>query len=108
MIYQIAALTVQNAWRLYQYNQHRKKRKPLISSEELLSRSALVIQSCWRSFCARRIFRYFSDMILLKLKGAPADLLKRIIPGESCFLDAASGMGHIIDYRSERRIEIGE
>jgi hypothetical protein len=41
------------------------------------------IQFCWRSFCSKRIFRYFSELIRFKLQGAPADLLRSICPNES-------------------------
>ena len=94
MIYQIAVLTLQNAWKMYRYNCNENKEQPVIlrrntAEDDIMA--ALIIQSCWRSFCSRRIFKYFSDLIRLKLKGAPADLLKSIVPNESSMLDFASG-----------------
>jgi hypothetical protein len=38
------------------------------------------------------VFRYFKDLILHKLKGAPMDLLRCIIPGEADILDKAAGV----------------
>lgn len=87
MIYQIASLTIQSAWKLCLFRRQRRIQSS-ISSEDS---AALMIQACWRSFCCRRIFKYFSDLICVKLKGAPADLLKSIVPNESSFLDFASG-----------------
>ena len=102
MIYQIAAMTVQSSWRVYQYNQYYQTQQPFISVEDIQRRSAFIIQSCWRSFCARRIFRYFSDLILFKLRGAPVDLLRSIIPNESSFLDSASGKVYVVGKGSVR------
>ena len=50
------------------------------------------IQLCWRSHCNRRIYRYFRDLVLIKLKGVPHDLLKSIIPNEVHHLDKAAGV----------------
>lgn len=102
MIYQIAAMTVQSSWRVYQYNQYYRRQRPFISVEDLKRRSAFMIQSCWRSFCARRIFRYFSDLILFNLRGAPVDLLRSIIPNESSYLDSASGKLYVPGKGSDR------
>ena len=96
MMYQIAALTVQSVWKIHQFNKRRAMGKLIVTNHisiaDVNDRSALSIQSCWRSFCSRRIFKYFSDLIRLKLKGAPAELLRSIIPGESGLLDFASGI----------------
>ena len=96
MIYQIAALTIQSAWKIFQFRRQRKMQYAnsldnKTSSSAIDDLAALVIQVCWRSFCSRRIFKYFRDLICVKLKGAPADLLKCIVPNESSFLDFASG-----------------
>lgn len=50
------------------------------------------IQLRWRAFCSRRIFRYFCDLVCVKLQGAPADLLKTIIPLETGLFDKAAGV----------------
>jgi len=50
------------------------------------------IQLCWRSHCNRRIYRYFRDLVLIKLKGVPHDMLKTIIPNEVHHLDKAAGV----------------
>jgi hypothetical protein len=88
MMYQIAVLTIQNTWRYYIYCRRKPK---LLKSRSNYSRSyindisaaAYAIQFCWRSFCSKRIFRYFSELIRFKLQGAPADLLRSICPNES-------------------------
>jgi hypothetical protein len=87
MIYQIAALTVQSAWRMFLL-----KRKLLLErSRKSGDEAALIIQACWRSYSCRRIYMYLRDLVCVTLKGAPSDLLRSIIPNESSFLDAASG-----------------
>ena len=53
---------------------------------------AIRIQLCWRSFCNRRIFKYFSSLIIHKLKGAPSEILRAIIPNECHLLDKAAGI----------------
>ena len=94
MIYQIAALTIQNMWRYYWFTKIRPISKVTITVGPGRDKSApaLIIQRKWRSFCARRIFKYFSDLIRFKLKGAPGDLLRTIVPGEADFLDKAAGV----------------
>lgn len=53
---------------------------------------ASVIQRAWRAYCNIRVYRYLRDIILNKLHGLPADLLRSIIPMETDFLDRASGI----------------
>lgn len=97
MIYQIASLTIQSAWKLCIFRRQRRMESSVSSSTTIEDSAALRIQACWRSFCCRRIFKYFSDLICVKLKGAPADLLKSIVPNESSFLDFASGKGNLLN-----------
>jgi hypothetical protein len=54
--------------------------------------AALAIQICWRAFCNRRVYIYFRDLVIFKLKGLPQDLLKTIIPSEVSLCDRASGI----------------
>lgn len=51
-----------------------------------------IIQKAWRSYCNIRVYRYLRDIILNKLQGIPADLLRSIIPIETDFLDRAAGI----------------
>ena len=95
MMYQIAALTIQNMWRYFWFT----KLRPVVPTVTIKMKAAhdrasaaLTIQRKWRSFCARRIFRYFSDLIRFKLKGAPGDLLRHIVPSEADLLDKAAGV----------------
>lgn len=55
-------------------------------------KSSRTIQTSWRRFCSRRVFQFYKDLINIKLKGAPADLLKAIIPNETDLLDRAAGV----------------
>lgn len=82
---QIACLIIQSTWRT-----HRARRK-LTARFNRLS-AALAIQICWRSFCNRRVYAYFRELVLFKLKGLPQDLLKTIIPAEVAVCDRASGI----------------
>ena len=91
--YQIAAIIIQSAWRsLLYYHANNKSKHFQSQGPGSRQRCALSIQTCWRSYCSRRIFRYFSTLICHKLKGAPADLLRAIIPNESTLLDRAAGV----------------
>mmetsp|Transcript_19252 Transcript_19252/g.18592 ORF Transcript_19252/g.18592 Transcript_19252/m.18592 type:complete len:749 (-) Transcript_19252:369-2615(-) len=97
MMYQISVLTIQNTWRYYIYC--RKKPKNLKSRNSYsrdyvndISAAAYAIQFCWRSFCSKRIFKYFSELVRFKLQGAPADLLRSIVPNESGYIDKAAGI----------------
>lgn len=91
--YQIAAIIIQSGWRAQLYHRaSRLSRYYQSMGPSSRQQSALSIQTCWRYYCSRRIFRYFSDLICLKLKGAPADLLRAIIPNESALLDKAAGV----------------
>jgi hypothetical protein len=83
---QIACLIIQSTWRT-----HRSRRKQLTARFNRLS-AALAIQICWRSFCNRRVYAYFRELVLFKLKGLPQDLLKTIIPTEVAVCDRASGI----------------
>ena len=56
------------------------------------SEAAIVIQLKWRSFSNRRIYFFYRDLILFKLKGAPDDLLRNIIPHEVGYMDKAAGI----------------
>ena len=55
-------------------------------------RWAFMIQNCWRSFCNKRIYNYYRTLVIAKLNGAPADLLRNIVPREVDLLDNASGI----------------
>jgi len=86
VINHIAAMIIQTKWRIHR----RQKRKPKNPFRFL--ESALKIQFAWRSFCNRRVYRYFREIILFKLKGNPQDLLRSLAPGEADFADHAAGI----------------
>lgn len=93
MVYHIASIIIQSTWRVMYFEKLKKvfkRRYP--QSEEFREIAARKLQLAWRSFCNKRVFHYFKDLICFKLKGAPADLLRTIIPNESDYLDRASGI----------------
>mmetsp|Transcript_14813 Transcript_14813/g.24524 ORF Transcript_14813/g.24524 Transcript_14813/m.24524 type:complete len:573 (-) Transcript_14813:367-2085(-) len=98
-IYQIGAIQIQNTWR----QKHEPSRPVTTASAAKISNNganlprtraehARAIQYAWRTHCSIRVFRYFKDLVLNKLKGAPMDLLRCIIPAEADILDKASGV----------------
>lgn len=91
----VSALVIQTAWRNIMYKQEQIQLLNISNKRESVkykNYGALAIQLCWRSFCNKRVFRYFKNLILNNLKGAPADILKVIVPRESFLLDRASGV----------------
>lgn len=90
----IAAMDIQSAWRSCLHNRaaHRIGIRGSRQKVNSYSQAAQSIQLCWRSFCNRRIYRFFNDLLKHKLQGEPADLLRAIVPGESDLLDKASGV----------------
>ena len=101
-VLQIACLIVQTAYR----NRIEWKRQVLRSrefsfmanaasprrKEEMQSFAVRRIQQSWRAFCNRKVYKYYRDLVCFKLQGAPADLLKTIIPQETGLFDKASGV----------------
>lgn len=69
----------------------RKHSGKLIAAAVLHAR-ATTIQHAWRRYCSIRVYRYFKDLILNKMRGLPADLLRSIIPSEIALLDKAAGV----------------
>ena len=60
--------------------------------EEMRAHAAHRIQLRWKTYCNRRIFAYFRELVCFKLQGAPSDLLKTIIPQETGLFDRAAGV----------------
>jgi len=99
VVFQIAALVIQSAYRNILFRRIKQRLVINISSntaaaKKLRSRydCALCIQMMWRSHCNKRVYKYFRDLIVDKLTGAPSDLLRTIIPNESSLLDRAAGV----------------
>lgn len=99
-MYIIAAIQIQNAWQNYRSKAPPKLNVPMRDRKQSISRivaktrhgHARVIQNAWRTHCNIRVYRYFKDLVLNKLKGAPVDLLRCIVPGEADILDKAAGV----------------
>jgi len=93
IITQIAALVIQNAWKSQlEYRvlviKAAKRARIMQTSPKVASTR---IQLAWRAYCNRRIYAYYRDLVVNKLQGAPAEVLKTIIPNESGYLDKAAG-----------------
>ena len=94
LINQVATIIIQTAWRNRLYR-NRLALAALAANQPVLLDvfvAAEIIQLCWRAHCNKRIYKYFRDLVVKKLKGAPYDLLKSIIPNEAHVLDRASGV----------------
>lgn len=93
LINQVASIIIQTAWRnrLYRTRIAHMNALPKNVIHDVFI-AAEIIQMCWRTFCNRRVYRYFRDLVTKSLKGAPFDLLRSIIPNEAHCLDRASGV----------------
>jgi hypothetical protein len=93
---QIAALVIQSAYRNIQFRRMKRRMMTNMSQRNKHTRSehdcALCIQLKWRSYCNVRVYRYFRELIVNKLHGAPHELLRAVIPNESALLDRAAGV----------------
>ena len=99
VVFQIAALVIQSAWRSLVNSRIHEHVNPVLvalrlhlSKPDGRQRASVMIQLSWRAHCNRRIYRYFRDLVMYKLQGAPADILKTIIPNETDLLDKAAGV----------------
>eukprot|EP01038_Epipyxis_sp_PR26KG_P008426 gene8426-11396_t len=96
LVNQVAAIVIQTAWRNITSYFKKGVREVITRSSKHSYTSpflaAHAIQLCWRSYCNKRIYRYFRDLIKIKLKGAPNDLLRTIIPNEADLFDKAAGV----------------
>jgi hypothetical protein len=102
MIYQIASIEIQISWRDYFHRRREQAaiaaagrsahHSPAAKHRDAKKRASVSIQSAWRRFCYKRVYRYFRDLIMYKLKGAPNELLRNIIPTEVGLLDKAAGV----------------
>ena len=94
LVNQVAAIILQTFWRnmRLRFNAAPVIKTPKPKKMSTKHHAALKFQLCWRSYCNRRIYKYFRDLVMLKLKGAPADLLRSIIANESDILDRAAGV----------------
>jgi len=93
VITQIAALVIQSAWKaLIEFRillANAAKRARILQTSPMVASTR--IQLAWRAYCNRRIYYYYRDLVVNKLQGAPAELLRTIIPNESSLLDKAAG-----------------
>lgn len=91
-VYHIAALQIQYAWKAHcQHELHKRRREMGASSSSPRIRAALCLQSVWKSYTNRRIYRYYRDLITFQNTGDPAMMLRAINPAEAALLDASMG-----------------
>jgi len=92
-LYHIAALQLQYAWKAhYQHKLYRAQARGARSAAMTpANRAALCIQTTWKSYTHRRIFRYYRDLLSFRSTGDPARMLRAINPCEASLLDASMG-----------------
>ncbi|KAF1783436.1 IQ motif, EF-hand binding site [Phytophthora cactorum] len=91
-LYHIAALQLQYAWKAH--CQHKLYQQPAHGPNSAMTpvnRAALCIQTAWKSYTHRRIFRYYRDLLTFRSTGDPARMLRAINPSEASLLDASMG-----------------
>jgi hypothetical protein len=96
-LYQISALEIQSIYSQYirtkfPPTEPLPQEIPPPTQMKTIDCYTRIIQKAWRSYCNLRVYRYLRDIILNKLQGIPADLLRSIIPMETDFLDRAAGI----------------
>ncbi|CAK4235034.1 unnamed protein product [Aphanomyces euteiches] len=83
-MYHIAAMQIQYKWRMF--FQATLVRGDLTPKE----RAVICIQSTWRCYTNRRIYRYYRDLINFRNSGDPMLMLRAINPSEASLLDAST------------------
>ncbi|KAH9123789.1 hypothetical protein AeMF1_005336 [Aphanomyces euteiches] len=83
-MYHIAAMQIQYKWRMF--FQTTLVRGDLTPKE----RAVICIQSTWRCYTNRRIYRYYRDLINFRNSGDPMLMLRAINPSEASLLDAST------------------
>ena len=83
MYYTISALLIQTFWR----TRHYSTMKPADAFTAVMK-----IQNAWRSFCNKRVFNFFKELVMFKLKGMPQELLKSICPSEVSACEKGAGV----------------
>ena len=94
VVNQIAAIVIQAAWKNSKIWLNILRARKAKYSPEVVDINAEVrkIQNLVRRCLNKRVYRYLRDLVLVKFKGAPADLLRSIIPREVDLFDKASGV----------------
>ena len=83
MYYTISALLIQTLWRTHHYYKLRPEDAFMAVKK---------IQNVWRSFCNKRVFTFFKELVTFKLKGMPQELLKSICPSEVNACEKGAGV----------------
>jgi len=91
---QIAAIVIQTAWKNSDlWLSILMRMKAQYAPERFdIDVEATRIQRAFRAYCNTRVYKYLKELVLVKFKGAPADLLRCIVPGEVDLFDKAAGV----------------
>lgn len=93
-VYYVAAATIQRAWIDARYRRtrrtHRRRGRRLFLTKQ--DAAAGAIQSLWRGFVSRSVFRFYVQLIRFRERGDPAVMLRAINPNESGLVDPAAGL----------------
>lgn len=94
VVNQIAAIVIQTSWKNSNiWLAILMRMKAQYAPERFdIDVEATRIQRSFRAYCNKRVFKYLKELILVKFKGAPADLLRCIVPGEVDLFDKAAGV----------------
>lgn len=98
VVCQIAAIVIQMKVRCYLIHADEDASDVRLTSPlaplqiDSVNIAASRIQSLWRRYCNRKIFFFYKSLVLEKLRGAPSDILRHIIPREIDLLDRAAGI----------------
>jgi hypothetical protein len=76
-LYQIAALEITLWWQA--------------KLDEPEKRAARLMQTAYRRYCDKKVFRYYRDLLSFQNSGDPKEMLRSINPGEVALMDQASG-----------------
>ncbi|EEY60027.1 uncharacterized protein PITG_21074 [Phytophthora infestans T30-4] len=91
-LYHIAALQIQYAWKTHcQHKLYQRQSGDPDSAMTRVDCAALCIQTNWKIYTHRRIFRYYRDLLTFRSTGDPARMLRAINPSEASLLDASMG-----------------
>ncbi|KDO21969.1 hypothetical protein SPRG_12835 [Saprolegnia parasitica CBS 223.65] len=83
-MYHIAAMQIQYKWRMYY------QKAMAVYEMTPRDRAAMRVQSFWRGYTNKRIYRYYRDLVNFRNAGDPMLMLKAINPAEAHLLDAAT------------------
>lgn len=93
-VYYVAAATIQRAWVDHRYAKTKRKHRMRSKRFFLTKQDAAAgsIQTAWRNFVSRSVFRFYVQLIRFRERGDPALMLRAINPNETNLMDPAAGL----------------